>query len=441
MATEAKQAGQTVIRNVHALTMDEGIGEVSGVDILIEGNTIRDVAKVVQAAEDATVFDGSRYLAIPGIIDTHRHLWMTLFRGWAMDGVLRAIQEQLHHQYGTRFTPENSSTAASVSLAEAIDSGITTINAWEMNVQTPDHAEAVVRALDDSGIRARYSYGPPTAKPPARVDTAGVANLMASRFSFTSPVPNSNSNGLIHLGIASRGVELMEPDIWQPDFAFARANNVRLTAHVRGPSIDQLAANDGLKSDLLAVHGVSVEPRHIEYLAKADVPISVATAPMAKIGEPSSPIVEYMRGGVRVCLSVDSVSASDNCDMFSIMRMSVLKERNLHKDPTVYSPDDALRQATIDGARALGLGDVTGSLTPGKRADIVLLRLDDTNMVPLNSAVALVVFAAQPRNVEAVWIDGVMRKRAGSLVDVDVPALASKAQTTIDALKKAVAEA
>jgi len=125
--------------------------------------------------------------------------------------------------------------------------------------------------------------------------------------------------------------------------------------------------------------------------------------------------------------------------MFAIMRMSVLKERNLYKDPSVYSPEDALRQATIDGARALGLGDVTGSITPGKRADLILLRREDTNMIPFNSASALVVFAAQPRNVESVWIDGILRKQAGRLVDIDVPALAEKAQATVDGLRRAVA--
>jgi 5-methylthioadenosine/S-adenosylhomocysteine deaminase len=121
------------------------------------------------------------------------------------------------------------------------------------------------------------------------------------------------------------------------------------------------------------------------------------------------------------------------------MRMSVLKERNLYGDPSLYSPEDVLRQATIDGARALGLGAVTGSITPGKRADLILLRRDDTNMIPFNSATALAVFAAQPRNVESVWIDGILRKRAGQLVGVDVPALADRAQATVDGLRRAVA--
>jgi 5-methylthioadenosine/S-adenosylhomocysteine deaminase len=439
MAAGSSSGPQTIIRHVHALTMDDDLGELPDVDILLEGNTILAVGQDLESGASARVIDGSRYLAMPGLIDTHRHLWMSIFRGWPQDGVLREIQQELHHVYGVRFTPDDAYISASVSLAEAVDSGITTINAWEMNVQTPEHAEAVVRALEDSGMRGRYSYGPPTAKPPAPVDTAGVKRLMNSRFSSSDPVPHSNSSGRIHLGIASRGVELLEPDIWTQDFKFATDNEIRRTAHVRGEPIDQLQERGALGPDLLAVHGVAVEQRHIDFLAEAGVPISVATAPMAKIGEASSPIVQYMRSGVRVCLSIDSVSASDNCDMFAIMRMSVLKERNLYKDPSVYSPEDALRQATIDGARALGLGDVTGSITPGKRADLILLRRDDTNMIPFNSASALAVFAAQPRNVESVWIDGILRKQAGQLVDVDVPALADKAQATVDGLRRAVA--
>ena len=107
-------------------------------------------------------------------------------------------------------------------------------------------------------------------------------------------------------------------------------------------------------------------------------------------------------------------------------------ERGRYEDATVYQPDRVLRQATIDGARALGLGDVTGSLTPGKRADVIMLRADDLNLAPINVADGQVVLAAQPRNVEAVWIDGVLAKRDGKLVDTDVGAL-------VGAAKKAVA--
>jgi cytosine/adenosine deaminase-related metal-dependent hydrolase len=238
MTTGSDRGPQTIIRHVHALTMDDELGEQPDVDILLDGATILGVGQDLQAGPDATAVDGSRYLAMPGLVDTHRHLWMSIFRGWPADGVLSEIQQELHHEYGVRFRPEDSYLSASVSLAEAIDSGITTINAWEMNVQTPEHAEAVVSALEDSGIRGRYSYGPPTAKPPAPVDTAGVKSLLDSRFAGTDPVPHSNASGRIHLGIASRGVELLEPDIWTQDFKFALDNGIRRTAHVRGKPID-----------------------------------------------------------------------------------------------------------------------------------------------------------------------------------------------------------
>src|SRR6185312_2774887 len=98
-------------------------------------------------------------------------------------------------------------------------------------------------------------------------------------------------------------------------------------------------------------------------------------------------------------------------DMFAVMRVTMCVERGVYEDATTYGPDAVLRQGTIDGATALGLGDVTGSLTPGKKADVIVLRANDINLGPLNVADGQVVLAAQPRNVEHVWIDGVQRKR------------------------------
>jgi len=120
MATGSDREPQTIIRHVHALTMDDDLGEQPDVDIMLEGSTILDVGPDLQPDPDATAVDGSRYLAMPGLIDTHRHLWMSIFRGWPQDGALREIQQELHHEYGVRFRPEDSYTSASVSLAGAI---------------------------------------------------------------------------------------------------------------------------------------------------------------------------------------------------------------------------------------------------------------------------------------------------------------------------------
>jgi 5-methylthioadenosine/S-adenosylhomocysteine deaminase len=131
-------------------------------------------------------------------------------------------------------------------------------------------------------------------------------------------------------------------------------------------------------------------------------------------------------------------------DLGAAMRVQMCIERGRYEDATVYQPDTVLRQATLDGARALrraralGLAEVTGSLTPGKKADLVMPRADDLNLGPLNVADGQIVLAAQPRNVDTVWIDGVVRKQHGELVDVDVPAAMKAASAAVAGLSERI---
>ena len=128
-----------------------------------------------------------------------------------------------------------------------------------------------------------------------------------------------------------------------------------------------------------------------------------------------------MRAGIDISHSVDTMVASDNSDMFALLRTTMCLQRGRFEDATVYTPEQVLKQATIGGARALGLDKITGTLVPGKKADAILIRCDELNMAPLNKPDAQVVLAAQPRNVDMVWIDGVVRKRGGAVVGADVP--------------------
>jgi 5-methylthioadenosine/S-adenosylhomocysteine deaminase len=128
------------------------------------------------------------------------------------------------------------------------------------------------------------------------------------------------------------------------------------------------------------------------------------------------------------------MAASDNSDMFAVLRVTLGVARGVHQDAKVYQPDQVLRHGTIDGATALGLGNVTGSLTAGKRADLIMLRADDLNLAPINVADGQVVLAGQPRNVEHVWIDGILRKQHGELVGVDPAALVNEAKQAVAGL-------
>jgi cytosine/adenosine deaminase-related metal-dependent hydrolase len=153
-----------------------------------------------------------------------------------------------------------------------------------------------------------------------------------------------------------------------------------------------------------------------------------------RVGMGIPPIVEMMRAGVPICLSVDTMAASDNSDFFAVLRATLGIPRGVHGDALVIQPDQVLRQGTVDGARALGLGEVTGTLAEGRRADVIVLRGDDLNLAPINVPDGQVVLAAQPRNVEHVWIDGVSRKRDGALVGVEPARLVADAQAAVKQL-------
>jgi 5-methylthioadenosine/S-adenosylhomocysteine deaminase len=166
--------------------------------------------------------------------------------------------------------------------------------------------------------------------------------------------------------------------------------------------------------------------------------VSLSIMSELRVGMGIPPIVEMIRAGVPLSLSVDTMAASDNSDFFTVLRVTLGIARGVHADGKILQPEQVLRQATIDGAHALGLGDVTGSLTPGERADVIVLRADDLNLAPLNVPDGQVVLAAQPRNVEHVWVDGVARKRDGELVGVDPAALVADAKEAVAGLAERV---
>jgi cytosine/adenosine deaminase-related metal-dependent hydrolase len=371
-------------------------------------------------------------------------MWAAMLRGCACYGDLGTYFHDVVFTYGANFTPDDTYASVRFGLAEAVDSGITTMHAWEHNIQTPAHADAALQALTDSGMRGRFSYGPSSdpeagssfAQGSQTIDLDDVLRVRRERF--------ATDDGLLHLGIACRGIDYSQPEIWQREFAFAREHGLPITTHTmmtahdveRVRAISVYEEHEALGPDVLLVHAIHTNESERAYLARTQTPVSLSILSELRTGMGIPPIVEMMAAGVPLCLSVDTMAASDNSDYFAVLRATLLVPRGQHGDATVYQPDQVLRHGTIDGARAMGIADRTGSLTPGKRADLIVLRASDLNLAPINVADGQVVLAAQPRNVEHVWIDGVQRKRDGELVDVDVETLVGNAQAAVAGLSE-----
>jgi 5-methylthioadenosine/S-adenosylhomocysteine deaminase len=437
---------RTLIADALVLTMDDGLGTLPRADVLIEDRRIAAVGPDLPRQSDVEVVDGRDRIVMPGFVDTHRHMWAAMLRGCACYGDLGTYFHDVVFTYGANFTPDDTYASVRFGLAEAVDSGITTMHAWEHNIQTPAHADAALQALSESGMRGRFSYGPSSdpeagssfAQGTETIDLDDVLRLRRERF--------ATDDGILHLGIACRGVDYSQPEIWQREFAFAREHGLPITTHTmmtahdveRVRAISVYEEHEALGSDVLLVHAIHTNEAERAYLARTSTPVSLSILSELRTGMGIPPIVEMMQAGVPLCLSVDTMAASDNSDYFAVLRATLLVPRGQHGDATVYQPDQVLRHGTIDGARALGISDETGSLTPGKRADVIVLRATDLNLAPINVADGQVVLAAQPRNVEHVWIDGVQRKRDGELVDVDAGALVANARAAVAGLSERI---
>jgi 5-methylthioadenosine/S-adenosylhomocysteine deaminase len=437
---------QTLIADALVLTMDDELGTLPRADVLIQDQRIAAVGPDLPRQSDVDVIDGRDRIVMPGFVDTHRHMWAAMLRGCACYGDLGTYFHDVVFTYGANFTPDDTYASVRFGLAEAVDSGITTMHAWEHNIQTPAHADAALQALSESGMRGRFSYGPSSdpeagssfAQGTETIDLDDVLRLRRERF--------ATDDGLLHLGIACRGVDYSQPEIWQREFGFAREHGLPITTHTmmtahdveRVRAISVYEEHEALGSDVLLVHAIHTNEAERAYLARTSTPVSLSILSELRTGMGIPPIVEMMQAGVPLCLSVDTMAASDNSDYFAVLRATLLVPRGQHGDATVYQPDQVLRHGTIDGARALGIDGLTGSLTPGKRADVIVLRATDLNLAPMNVADGQVVLAAQPRNVEHIWIDGVQRKRDGELVDVDADALVANARAAVAGLSERI---
>jgi 5-methylthioadenosine/S-adenosylhomocysteine deaminase len=423
-----------LIKGAYIISMDDKIGTLKKGDVLIEGRDIAAVGEDIDLKVDE-VFDGTGRIVMPGLVDGHRHMFSGLLRGGCSDVSYTGNQggyfEIVIRRFGGNFTPDDTYMSSRLGALESINGGITTLHAWEHNLISLDHARASARALHETGLRGRFSYGPPNDT--MIVDQEGVLQLKREMFPNKVDGFWSTKDERWHLGIASRGVELDKPEIWEPEFKFARKNGLQITAHVMEGQITSLRNRSALGPDVLVVHVLAASDDDIKHLVDTRTPVCIATPALARAGHHVSPVLKLMKAGVPICLSVDSTAGCDTADMFAVMRITMIIERMLHADAGVYSTHQVLRHATIEGAKALRMDDIIGSLTPGKRADLIIINTNALNLAPLTVPETLISSCTYPSNVETVFADGRCLKRDGKLVGVDVPDFIEKAN---DALRK-----
>ena len=428
--------GEFAIRNAWILTMDPALGDLRRGDLHVRDGAIVAVGPSL-AAPGAETIDGSGMIAMPGMVDTHWHMWGALARNMAGEEATTGYFPY-SRVLGALFTPEDNARGVRLALAEALYSGITTVHNWAHNLLSPSYADAELGVHREIGGRARFSYGySRNTKSDETLPLEDVARVQQRFF--------GGGDGLLTLGIASRGPENNTLDICRKEWETARRLGIPITAHIgthaitstTGPQshkldgIEVLGKAGLLGPDVLLVHATHSTDEDFRWLADSRTPVSLSPYTELRTGFGITPVGRFLKYGILVGLSVDTTLLCGNADMFAIMKAIQNIGDGAAESEFELPPRRVLEMATIDGARALGIADRVGSLTPGKRADVILLRTRALNMAPLTEPVRMVVQAAQPENVDMVMVDGRILKRNGRLVAIDVDRVIDDAAATM----------
>lgn len=405
-----------VIRGARILPMAPGLADPGRADILIEHGRIAGIGPDLTTA--AAEIDASGCLAIPGFVDTHRHMWQATLRGSAPHHTLAEYFATTLERIGPALTPADLYLGNLLSAYAALDAGITTVQDISNIQDRPAASDALIQALRDSGIRAVFAYG--NSFPRAKSHGAALGDDVRRVRAELLP----DDDALVTLALVT---EPGDEDAERHNARLADELGVRTARHVvhrhhgEGP-VSRLRALGVLRPGTTFIHGTGLDAAELELIAGSGSSLSIAPAVELVMGHGHPPFAAAARAGVPVSLSTD-VEVTVAADLFTQMRAAYQIAR--HDEHSTGGPGttvhEVLRHATLDGARALGLSAVTGALTPGRQADIVLLRADGVGVAPVHDPYSTVTQQMDRAHVDTVVVAGRVVKRHGRLLaDVGV---------------------
>ena len=434
-----------VFRNATVLTMDEGHHVLRGGDVLVSGERIAAVGRALEAPADAVEIDATGGIVMPGMIDTHRHMWQTAMRGYGADWTLSQYFVWYYLQWGKSFRPQDVYAGNLLSAIEAIDAGVTTTVDWSHGLQTTEHADAAVDALEEVPGRFILAYGNIQQGPWEWSAAPEFRDFVSRRF--------TSGNDMLGLQMAfdiTGGDEFPE----RAAFEVARDLGVPVTTHAgvwgvtTDAGIQKMHEGGFMTPSTIYVHASSLSADSYNRIAATGGSASLSTESEQSAGQGYPPTWKLREHGIPVSLSMDT-SVWWSGDLFSAMRATLSADRvrehmEAHaKNETVTNhklrAEQVVSWATRGGAAALGLAAAVGSLEPGKKADVVLIKNDDSPvMVPLLHPYGHVVFQAQRADVHTVVVNGRVVKYDHRLVGSDLGKARQAVEQTVEYLQGAL---
>ena len=417
---------ELLIKSGHVVTVDPDLGDLVAGDVLVTDGVITAVgADLTPATADAEVIDAAGRLVIPGLVDTHRHVWQGAIGGYTPQMTGAGYGPAVLTGIALRHSPDDVYAGTLWGALQALDAGITTIADWAHNDQSPAHADADLRGLRDSGIRGYFLYGGPgpASSDPNPPHPADARRMREEYFA-------AGRYGRLRMGMALRGPCFTSAERTVADFAFARDLGLPISVHVgmagTSGAVTGLRRDGLLGADVNYVHGNMLTSQELDLIAQhgGTLTITPSTDMLMQFGTFPATGAALSRGIVSG-FGIDTV-CSAGTDLFSEMRLALAAERSRANAPALARGEqvpavdlhqrDMLRLATLDGARVWHLEDEVGTLTPGKQADIAIIDMRSPHLDGFGDPVAVMVLGAGPADVETVIVGGDVVKRDGVLV-------------------------
>ncbi|HSV79668.1 MAG TPA: amidohydrolase family protein [Ramlibacter sp.] len=435
-----------LIRGAYVMTMDPELGDLKAGDVHVQGDRIANVGQGLSAA-GAVEIDGGGMIVLPGLVDTHTHLWTSQMRGRFGD-TPDSIYFRTRNRLAKGYTAADMYHGSRLGATECVFSGITT--AWDFchNAAGSDFILACLKGLGESGLRARFLMGAtPTMHPTEPMDLDLLRGLVKDWAIVAGPSP-------LTLGLAWRGplgVTGIEPDrkaspavaVARSEFEAARSLGLPIAVHVSGinaaAQFEGLVQGNYLGPDVQLIHLSNATSSQLRIVAETDTAVSLTPYTELRVGYGITNLGDYLDSGARVGVGIDSTSLAGGADLFGVLKLFQLLEAGRKKDELAISARRLLELATIAGARAIGMEAEIGSLTPGKKADVIMVDPRAINLgMFADDPTHLLVEAARPHNVDTVVVDGRILKRHGKLTAVDADQVVREAAQSMREIDRRV---
>jgi 5-methylthioadenosine/S-adenosylhomocysteine deaminase len=429
-----QQNGRTLFKGGTIVTMDPKVPNLPIGDVLVDGGRIAAVGPNL-LADGAEVIDAAGSIVMPGLVDAHHHMWLGVMRRMMPDvDDLFAYIEVVAETLGAHYRPRDMYLSTKLAAVASLDAGITTIIDACHSSRSPEHTDAALDALDDSGIRALHMVGAAMDKKASAAHLPGDLKRLAENW--------NRGTGLVRVGLFGQ----LNLDWWK----VARSLDMRILTEFIGDLAKlgpEFAEPGVLGPHNIFNHCTRIPEETWKLLGAAGVNVTVNPRSDALFGfdDESFAYQQAVDHGLAPAIGIDLDTAFGS-DLFGEMhalfgqQRSAMRYRRFRGEagaPAPISVEAVLRAATVNGARAAGLESEIGTLTSGKQADIIMVRTDGVAVFPVTNAIGTIVQAVERSDVDTVMVAGEVRKRAGKLVGVDVAKLHAEVNASRDHLLEA----